>query len=164
VRIELFQAHERLAILCEPRGQGARITLVGSAHEIGDAVLDGGRIRARIDGASEQAGFERRAGELHLFADGTHAVFRTAELGSNEAAETDAAGLKSPMPGQVIQVLVAAGAPVKRGQPLMIVEAMKMEHTIVAPHDGVVESVAYTSGERVEEGAQLLRVKPSSGT
>jgi 3-methylcrotonyl-CoA carboxylase alpha subunit len=73
-------------------------------------------------------------------------------------------GLISPMPGQVLQVMVAPGAEVKRGQPLLIVEAMKMEHTILAPMDGVVEEVCFGSGERVSEGAQLLKLKALSGS
>ncbi len=75
------------------------------------------------------------------------------------ARDTHAGGLTSPMPGQVLQVLVTAGEAVRRGQPLMIIEAMKMEHTIVAPADGVVEAVHFVGGERVEEGAPLLDLK-----
>jgi 3-methylcrotonyl-CoA carboxylase alpha subunit len=66
--------------------------------------------------------------------------------------------LISPMPGQVLQVNVKIGDAVKRGQPLMIVEAMKMEHTILAPIDGIVESIAFAAGNRVEEGDQLLKL------
>jgi 3-methylcrotonyl-CoA carboxylase alpha subunit len=75
------------------------------------------------------------------------------------AGDTHAGGLTSPMPGQVLQVMVSAGEAVRRGQPLMIIEAMKMEHTIVAPTDGVVEAVHFVGGERVEEGALLLDLK-----
>jgi 3-methylcrotonyl-CoA carboxylase alpha subunit len=75
--------------------------------------------------------------------------------------ERHGGGLVSPMPGQVLQVMVAVGAAVRRGQPLMIVEAMKMEHTILAPADGVVETVHFSAGERVSEGDQLLKLKPS---
>jgi 3-methylcrotonyl-CoA carboxylase alpha subunit len=60
------------------------------------------------------------------------------------------------MPGRVLDVLVAAGARVVRGQALMVLEAMKMEHTIAAPTDGVVARVSYAAGDLVEEGAMLL--------
>jgi 3-methylcrotonyl-CoA carboxylase alpha subunit len=74
-----------------------------------------------------------------------------------KAAEEAAGGrLTAPMPGKVAQVLAAAGAAVKRGQALMVLEAMKMEHTINAPVDGVVERVNYAAGDLVEEGAELI--------
>jgi 3-methylcrotonyl-CoA carboxylase alpha subunit len=60
------------------------------------------------------------------------------------------------MPGSVLQVIVKAGETVQAGQALMILEAMKMEHTITAPHGGTVDSVNYRVGEQVQEGAELL--------
>ena len=67
--------------------------------------------------------------------------------------------LIAPMPGQILQVMVTVGAAVRRGQPLVIVEAMKMEHTILAPMDGVVEQICFGAGERVSEGVQLLKAQ-----
>jgi len=64
--------------------------------------------------------------------------------------------LVAPMPGKVLSVLVAPGAAVARGQLLMLLEAMKMEHAITAPADGVVAAVHYQAGDLVEEGALLL--------
>ena len=64
------------------------------------------------------------------------------------------------MPGRVVQLLVAAGDRVRQGQPMMVVEAMKMEHTIAAPRDGTVLSVHYASGDLVEEGAELIALEP----
>jgi 3-methylcrotonyl-CoA carboxylase alpha subunit len=61
------------------------------------------------------------------------------------------------MPGKVIAVLVSAGATVERGAPLVIMEAMKMEHTITAPAAGTVQEILYAVGEQVAEGADLIR-------
>jgi 3-methylcrotonyl-CoA carboxylase alpha subunit len=72
------------------------------------------------------------------------------------AAAVVAGRLTAPMPGRVIEVLVMPGTAVKRGQLLMLLEAMKMEHSIVAPGDGVVEAVHYAAGDLVAEGALLL--------
>jgi 3-methylcrotonyl-CoA carboxylase alpha subunit len=63
------------------------------------------------------------------------------------------------MPGRVVKLLVKAGARVAKGQPLLILEAMKMEHTITAPADGVVKEIHYGEGEQVLEGAQLLTLE-----
>ena len=67
--------------------------------------------------------------------------------------------LTAPMPGKVIALLVDKGATVKQGQPLLVMEAMKMEHTMTAPKDGLVESFNYAVGDQVPEGATLLAFK-----
>ncbi|PUA17979.1 acetyl/propionyl/methylcrotonyl-CoA carboxylase subunit alpha [Glaciimonas sp. PCH181] len=74
------------------------------------------------------------------------------------AGESEAEGgrLTAPMPGKIVAVLVAQGDKVKKGAPLLIMEAMKMEHTIAAPADGLVEELLYTVGDQVAEAAQLL--------
>ena len=74
------------------------------------------------------------------------------------AGEAEAAGgrLTAPMPGKVVAVLASAGQKVKQGDPLVIMEAMKMEHTIAAPSDGLVEEMLYQVGDQVSDGAPLL--------
>ena len=66
--------------------------------------------------------------------------------------------LTAPMPGKVVSFLAKAGDRVQRGQALAVMEAMKMEHTISAPHDGVVEELLYGVGDQVAEGGELLRL------
>jgi 3-methylcrotonyl-CoA carboxylase alpha subunit len=63
------------------------------------------------------------------------------------------------MPGKVIALLVETGARVAKGAPLLILEAMKMEHTISAPADGVVKAIHFAAGEQVPEGAELLTLE-----
>ena len=71
--------------------------------------------------------------------------------------------LTAPMPGRVTQLMVEPGRRVRRGEPLMIIEEMKMEHTVAAPADGVVEKVRFVVGDLVEEGAELIAlVAPES--
>jgi len=67
-----------------------------------------------------------------------------------------AGGLTAPMPGKVIAVQVAVGDKVKRGQALLVMEAMKMEHTIAAPGEGTVKELLYGVGDQVAEGAALI--------
>ncbi len=76
------------------------------------------------------------------------------------AGDTQAEGgrLTAPMPGKVVSFAVRAGDAVSRGQPLAVMEAMKMEHTIAAPADGVVQELLYAPGDQVTEGAELLRL------
>jgi 3-methylcrotonyl-CoA carboxylase alpha subunit len=76
------------------------------------------------------------------------------------AGDTQAEGgrLTAPMPGKVVSFAVKAGDKVSRGQPLAVMEAMKMEHTIAAPADGTVEELMFAPGEQVAEGDELLRM------
>ena len=67
-------------------------------------------------------------------------------------------GLSTPLPGVVVSVPVKVGATVPAGAVLMVIEAMKMEHAITAPHAGVVSAVHFAAGDRVTEGAQLLEL------
>jgi 3-methylcrotonyl-CoA carboxylase alpha subunit len=77
------------------------------------------------------------------------------------AGEVQEAGgrLTAPMPGKVVSFAVAAGDKVKAGQPLAVMEAMKMEHTIAAPADGEVLELLYAPGDQVAEGEELLKLK-----
>ncbi|MBW8469088.1 MAG: acetyl/propionyl/methylcrotonyl-CoA carboxylase subunit alpha [Thiobacillus sp.] len=77
---------------------------------------------------------------------------------AGEAAH-DVGRLTAPMPGKVVSFAVKAGDVVKKGQPLAVMEAMKMEHTIAAPADGTVAELLYAPGDQVAEGAELLKIQ-----
>jgi 3-methylcrotonyl-CoA carboxylase alpha subunit len=62
------------------------------------------------------------------------------------------------MPGKVVSFAVKAGDKVVKGQALAVMDAMKMEHTIAAPTDGVVQELLYQPGDQVVEGAELLKL------
>jgi 3-methylcrotonyl-CoA carboxylase alpha subunit len=83
------------------------------------------------------------------------AIDRLAHAGDVQA---EGGRLTAPMPGKVVSFAVKAGDKVSRGQPLAVMEAMKMEHTIAAPADGTVEELLYIPGDQVAEGAELLRI------
>src|SRR5690606_8960762 len=65
-------------------------------------------------------------------------------------------GLRAPMPGKVIALLGTVGATVDKGTPLLVMEAMKMEHTLTAPARGTVKSFRYAPGDQVADGAELV--------
>jgi 3-methylcrotonyl-CoA carboxylase alpha subunit len=77
---------------------------------------------------------------------------------AHSADASHAGGLTAPMPGKVIAFLASAGDAVSKGQPLAVMEAMKMEHTIAAPRDGTIEELLYGVGDQVSEGGELLRM------
>ncbi|MFC3108434.1 acetyl/propionyl/methylcrotonyl-CoA carboxylase subunit alpha [Undibacterium arcticum] len=106
-------------------------------------------------------GTVKRDGDaLHVFSGGQHVVLKYNDPMAH-AGEVEAEGgrLTAPMPGKVVAVLVAKAQEVKKGDPLVIMEAMKMEHTIAAPRDGVVEDILYAVGDQVADGAPLLAFK-----
>ena len=118
---------------------------------------DGTRLRLRLGHRQLSADVVRDGDDLHVFSAGRHRTLTLVDVIAH-AGEHDGAGagLVAPMPGKVIAVHVAAGSQVAKGTPLLVMEAMKMEHAIVAPEDGIVEAVLYAAGEQVAEGAPLV--------
>jgi 3-methylcrotonyl-CoA carboxylase alpha subunit len=96
---------------------------------------------------------------VHLFCDLGAAVITELDALAH-AGEVAAEGgrLTAPMPGKVVSFAVKAGDAVTKGQPLAVMEAMKMEHTIAAPADGTVAELLFAPGDQVAEGAELLKL------
>jgi 3-methylcrotonyl-CoA carboxylase alpha subunit len=91
-----------------------------------------------------------------VFAEGGMARLRLVDPREVTAEQSAPGGsLRAPMPGKIIDVRVKDGETVSRGQPVIVLEAMKMEHTLTAPDDGTVKRVKYAVGDQVEEGVEL---------
>jgi 3-methylcrotonyl-CoA carboxylase alpha subunit len=101
----------------------------------------------------------RATARLALFCAGACYRLRLEDELQGLDLDAGSASLAAPMPGKVIRVLVAAGAKVAKGDALVILEAMKMEHTIAAPRDGVVAEIFFGAGDQVNEGAELLKLE-----
>jgi 3-methylcrotonyl-CoA carboxylase alpha subunit len=115
-------------------------------------------VRAWLDDESIAATVVRSGAAIDVFHAGERHSFALHDPWLAEVeAEAHDGGLTAPMPGKVIAVLVDAGAKVERGAPLLIMEAMKMEHTIMAPAAGAVKEILYGVGDQVAEGAELIR-------
>ncbi len=115
-----------------------------------------GSLVADLDGARVHATVVRTGHMLTVFAGG---VSHRLELKPLETVADEEVGgrLTAPMPGSVVEVLVRNGQKVEKGQALMIIEAMKMEHSITAPAAGVVAQVLFVRGDQVKEGEQLIQ-------
>lgn len=97
--------------------------------------------------------------QISVFLDGVQTDFTRYQPVTENHSKMGTDTLRAPMPGTVTAVMVQVGTEVTRGTPLMVLEAMKMEHTITAPADGVVASIHYTIGDLVpEEGVELLAI------
>ncbi len=116
------------------------------------------QLHLQCGGATIKGSVVRVGEHLHVFYQGQHYDLHYQDaLAHAGDAEAEGGRLTAPMPGKIVAVLVEAGQTVKKGEPLLIMEAMKMEHTISAPHDGKVAEVLYLVGDQVTEGAQLLQ-------
>jgi 3-methylcrotonyl-CoA carboxylase alpha subunit len=146
--------------------------LIGSRRIALDVTVDGVPMRVNlIEGAnvdpvteredSEEVSLHEANGGVFAFAGGRQAFvqvvdpFSQAEAG---LAEGDSA-IRAPMNGRLVKVAVAEGERVEPGQRLAVVEAMKMEHALVAPHAGVVRDLESNVGDQVEMGERLMRVE-----
>jgi 3-methylcrotonyl-CoA carboxylase alpha subunit len=152
----------------------------GRTREVEIQRLGGGRFRLRIDGADIDVEAGRLPdGRLRLTTEGRTVVAQVTASGDRRFVRLGAldfvvdreppgprrrasghgGGLEAPMPGLVTRVLVTAGDEVKKGQPLVALEAMKMEHVIRAPRDGRVARVAAVRGEMVRGGVALIELE-----
>jgi 3-methylcrotonyl-CoA carboxylase alpha subunit len=94
----------------------------------------------------------------HVFEAGEHTVLEWLDpLTHAHATETHEGELTAPMPGKIVAVHVASGDKVKKGVPLIAMEAMKVEYTIQAPADGTIQEVFFSVGEQITEGDELVR-------
>ena len=143
------------------RGDGDpwRVTL--PAGEIAATVTARGHRLDIVTGSAEfHATVVPHGEERHVFYRAEHRKLLVSDpLAHAGEVETQGGHLAAPMSGTVVAVLVKRGDKVPRGAPLMILEAMKMEHTITAPADGVVAAVHYGAGDRVKEGADLVDIE-----
>ena len=153
-------AGQRKQIVAHYRDGGYLLDLPGGGSVTASARhAQDGAIDVELGGRHSRATVLRRAGELTIFAGGGSYRLEFEKPAVTE--EEDPSGrLVSPLPGSVIQVLVGSGETVAKGQALMIIEAMKMEHTISAPKRGTVRQIYFSKGEQVAEGAQLFDFEP----
>jgi 3-methylcrotonyl-CoA carboxylase alpha subunit len=146
------------------RGDGFSLDLA-EGSVLAAAARDAGTLALGLDGVVSRLPIVRLGAELTIFADGAaHRLIHRDPLAPQAEEELAGGKLTAPMPGKIIQVLTAAQAQVRRGEVLIVLEAMKMEHSVTAPSDGIVARVNYAVGDLVEEGAELLAfVLPDEG-
>ena len=138
-----------------------RVCWAGQALEVEIAALAGHRVRFLADGFAENAYFAWEDETLHLSLGGVTASFRNVLLaGRGAAAGADAGTALAPMTGTIAAVRIKPGDAVRKGQCLVILEAMKMEHEILAPRDGTVAAVLVTPGEQVTTRKLLVELAP----
>jgi 3-methylcrotonyl-CoA carboxylase alpha subunit len=145
---------ERSVVLTPARyGWTARID--DGRYEIADITFSDDHLTFTLDQVAQSPACVRVDDVFTMFfPDATIEVTLPNHFGSD--AEVDEGSLMAPMAGRITSIMVAIGDDVKKGQPLVAIEAMKMEHTLTAPHGGTVESIAFTESDLVDEGIEIL--------
>ncbi len=123
-----------------------------------------GSILFDADGLRAKAEIVTGSGWISVFHDGLRTDFDLIDdLAVSETDETSGDGIVAPMPGLVSAVRASNGSTVRKGDALVVLEAMKMEHVLAAPRDGVVAEVLVSQGDQVTDGVLLLRLEALDG-
>lgn len=127
-------------------------------HEIEIIAMRGEELEARIDGRTHVIPFVVQGTKIHFAFDGDLYLVDVTDKGARARARHREQTTSAPMPGVVLKLLVKQGDTVTKGQPVLILEAMKMEHQIVAPKDGTVDAINCAEGELVQPGVELVAI------
>jgi 3-methylcrotonyl-CoA carboxylase alpha subunit len=147
---------EAIALSVKSTGVGWQINMDGASYETQGHLLDG-RLTAQVNGRRFAVGVIKLASSFVLMHKGASFEFtRPDPLDVDLLEQAGGNRFTAPLPGKIIQVLVKAGDKVRQGAPLVVLEAMKMEQTIQAQSNGIVETVGVAEGDQVEAGALLV--------
>jgi 3-methylcrotonyl-CoA carboxylase alpha subunit len=137
---------------------GGYLLGLGGQRVFASGELEGhGVLRARIGERRVHAAVIVAGERRHVFFEGrTYPIVRVDASGGAGGGDELAGRLTAPMPGKVIALLAKAGGKVEKGAPLLVLEAMKMEHTIKAPRAGRVKAFRFEAGDQVSEGVELV--------
>ena len=141
----------------EPSGL---VLTVGEASGPLTFAPQGDAVELQYNGHRDQVQTWQQGEVVHVFAArGAAEITAIDALAHAGEAGSEGGRLTAPMPGKVVSFAVKAGDKVSKGQPLAVMEAMKMEHTIAAPADGLVVELLFAPGDQVSEGAELLKLQ-----
>jgi acetyl/propionyl-CoA carboxylase alpha subunit len=152
--LEVTYAFRRCGLELAVNGAPLAVTVVAATPE-----------RVELEIAGVRRGYDVDEIDGVAYVDGPDGCVALVEVPRfpDPAALAHAGSLLAPMPGTVVRVLAGAGDAVAGGQALVVLEAMKMEHTVTAPVDGVVAEVRVASGDQVETGQVLAGIEPCGG-
>ena len=146
-------------------GDGLQLHCAGVDSAFAYATLPEGGMEISLGGQRHTAHVYLQGSQVHVFTPQGARQFQAIDrLAHAAVAPADVGRLTAPMPGKLLSFSVKAGDTVRQGQALAVMEAMKMEHQIVAPADGCVQELLFTPGDQVSEGAELLRMQAGAMT
>ena len=142
---------------------GWQLVMDGRTTQVSAAWMRASSLSVTLNGARFEVTAHRSAGAEYVFWQGrTHVLQIVDPMVPSTVDESGARGLRAPMPGRILELLAAPGAIVPKGAALLVLEAMKIEHTILAPAAGVLKEFRVAAGEQVDEGAELVSFEPAT--
>jgi len=151
-----FAGEHGFEVTARYTGDDVSLVIDGQALSAEGELSDEG-LSAVVAGAHHSAGVLWLADRLVLMHGGrTFELLIENPLAAEFGDEAATMGLVAPMPGKIVSVLANAGDAIKRGQPIIVLEAMKMEHTLAAPADTTIEAVNVAAGDQVSEGTTVV--------
>ncbi|MCL1528925.1 acetyl/propionyl/methylcrotonyl-CoA carboxylase subunit alpha [Xanthomonas nasturtii] len=161
-RVMLEANGERRQLDVRRDADGWQVGCAGETHTLRYHRHDAG-LRVEVEGRQWRAQVLRDGSMLTLIGATQRAAFRHHDvLAEADQPAQDAGGLTAPMPGRIVSLAAAVGQPVSRGQALVVLEAMKMEHTLHAPSDGTVQAYLVAEGDLVADGVALVEFVSAS--
>jgi acetyl/propionyl-CoA carboxylase alpha subunit len=159
--LNLRHGASRVAVTYERRGDHLRLDL-GGRHVEADVSREGIRFDVRLGDRVTRCAVARGRRGVWVSCEGRTWLLEEERPEAAAKGSSSQDELRAPMTGRVVQVVARKGAPVKEGDLLVTIEAMKMEFKLTAPEDGVVEEVRCAEGERVELGDLLVVLEPAA--
>ncbi len=139
----------KLPVVADDEALMAEVTYGPQGHTV---VVDG-------SAPAQDAVVVTEQGAVYVLRHGRQTKVTLRDFALDEVGDQDRSGIvRAPMHGKVLNILVEQGARVTRGQRVAIIEAMKMEHTLMAPVDGTVADIAVAQDAQVAEGAKVMRI------
>ncbi len=164
MKLEFVSGGEAVEVELDGSGDGRSVRVGESSASVAPLVLGTGGGTVRVDGKPVRFLYERSGGRIRIAVGGECYEF---ESGGGSAKTRRAAGgqnpeTRAPMPGKVLQVSVKPGDAVNAGDPLLILEAMKMENVLAAEIAGTIKDVHVKAGEMVDPGKLLVVIAPNA--
>jgi 3-methylcrotonyl-CoA carboxylase alpha subunit len=151
--VEILLAHEDRSLTIE---------LENERHSIEKMEFQGGALHLLVDGKPAEAHFHRSGLQLFVDVGGHHLTLSQPDYADYESNAPGEGSVRAPMPGRVLKLEISKGAPVRAGDRLLVLEAMKMEHVLRAPLAGRVADIFVAQGQQVREGDMLCIIGPES--
>ncbi|PHS19272.1 MAG: 3-methylcrotonyl-CoA carboxylase [Kangiella sp.] len=155
--IEIIHNEQLITVIAHFREQGFVFEISGKDYLVkGDLSDNQHDLSLDIDGQKSRVIISKKDNDIVVFKNSMSWSFQIKDNKKSVVEQEESSNLTAPMPGTVIEVMIEVGQEIEKGQPIVIMEAMKMEHTIKAHKSLVITDVLYAVGDLVEDGAELV--------
>jgi 3-methylcrotonyl-CoA carboxylase alpha subunit len=159
MRKEILVNNNPLTYSVDETNETTIVQIDGVDYCFQNIFMDDNKLHFKFMGEVLRVPLSVTGGEIHCDVNGRSFHVKKIEKSFSKSAASDGEGLISPMPGKIIKVCQAVGDMVEKGQAIIVMEAMKMEHTLSAHKDGIISAINAKEGELVEGGISLAELR-----